>query len=138
MNIWQLILKLTPFVKPYKFLIVVLFLLTLVGAATAQVNALVLRYTVDTIQQLLDAGKHADESLSLLLFISAILFGKEILNIAIRYGQSMIGESLRVSLSSRLAQFAIEKVLTYKYAFSRWTKTRPESCRRELTAARKA
>jgi ABC-type multidrug transport system fused ATPase/permease subunit len=117
MNIWQLILKLTPFVKPYKFLIVVLFLLTLVGAATAQVNALVLRYTVDTIQQLLDAGKHADESLSLLLFISAILFGKEILNIAIRYGQSMIGESLRVSLSSRLAQFAIEKVLTYKYAF---------------------
>ncbi len=117
MNIWQIISRLVPFVKPYKFLILLLFVLTLIGAVAAQVNALVLRYTVDTIQNLLNEGKHAQESISLLVFISAILFGKEIINIVIRYGQSMIGENMRVNLSSELSQFAIEKLLTYKYAY---------------------
>lgn len=117
MTIWQIIGRLIPFVKPYKFLIALLLILTLIGAVAAQVNALVLRYTVDTIQSLLNAGRHAEESVSLLVFISAILFGKELVNIALRYGQSMIGENMRVNLSSELSQFAIEKVLTYKYAF---------------------
>lgn len=117
MTIWQITQRLIPFVKPYKFLIFLLLLLTLVGAFAAQVNALVLRYTVDTIQGLLIAGQAARESISLLVFISAILFGKEVVNIAIRYGQSMIGENIRVNLSSKLSQFAIEKILVYKYAF---------------------
>jgi len=117
MTIWQIIGRLVPFVKPYKFLIALLLVLTLIGAVAAQVNALVLRYTVDTIQGLVDAGRHAEGSYSLLLFISAILFGKELVNIAIRYGQSMIGENMRVNLSSQLSQHAIEKLLTYKYAF---------------------
>lgn len=117
MNIWQIILRLAPFVKPYKFLVVISLFLTLIGAVAAQVNPLVLRYTVDTIQSLLDRNIHAQESTSLLLFISAILFGKELINIAVKYGQSMIGERIRVNLSSQLSQHAIEKILTYKYAF---------------------
>lgn len=117
MTIWQIIGRLVPFVKPYKFLIFILLALTLVGAVAAQVNALVLRYTVDTIQELLDAGKNVGESYSLLIFVSAILFGKELINIILSYGRSMIGENMRVNLSSELSQFAIEKLLTYKYAF---------------------
>jgi ABC-type multidrug transport system fused ATPase/permease subunit len=117
MTIWQIVQRLVPFVKPYKLLIFFLLVLTLIGAFAAQVNALVLRYTVDTIQELLTAGQAARQSISLLVFISAILFGKELVNIAIRYGQSMIGENIRVNLSSRLSQFAIERILTYKYAF---------------------
>lgn len=117
MNVWQIILKLVPFVKPYKFLVVISLFLTLIGAVAAQVNPLVLRYTVDTIQQLLGEGRQAQESLSLLLFISAILFGKELVNIAVKYGQSMLGERIRINLSSELSQFAVEKILTYKYAY---------------------
>ena len=117
MNIWQIILRLIPFVKPYKTLIVVSLFLTLIGAVAAQVNPLVLRYTVDTIQGLLNEGRHAEGSFSLLAFISAILFGKEIVNIAVRYGQNMLGEKIRVNLSSQLSQYAIEKILTYKYAY---------------------
>ena len=117
MNVWQIILRLVPFVKPYKTLIVISLFLTLIGAVAAQVNPLVLRYTVDTIQRLLNEGTHARESVSLLLFISAILFGKEIVNIAVKYGQSMLGEKIRVNLSSQLSQYAIEKILTYKYAY---------------------
>lgn len=89
----------------------------MIGAVAAQVNPIVLRYTVDTVDGLLQQHIAARESTSLLLFISAILFGKELVNIAVKYGQSMVGENLRVKLSSSLSQFAIERILTYKYAF---------------------
>lgn len=117
MNIWQIILKLVPFVKPYKSLVVISLFLTLIGAVAAQVNPLVLRYTVDTIQTLLNEGTSASESTSLLVFITAILFGKELVNIAVKYGQSMLGERIRINLSSELSQFAVERILTYKYAY---------------------
>jgi len=117
MNIWQIILKLVPFVKPYKSLVVISLFLTLIGAVAAQVNPLVLRYTVDTIQRLLNEGISAAESTSLLVFITAILFGKELVNIAVKYGQSMLGERSRINLSSELSQYAVERILTYKYAY---------------------
>jgi len=117
MNIWQIIRRLAPFVKPYKSLVIASLLLTMLGAFAAQVNPLVLRYTVDTVERLLKENVAASESTSLLLFISAILFGKELINIAVKYGQSMIGENLRVKLSSALSQYAIDRILTYKYAF---------------------
>jgi ABC-type multidrug transport system fused ATPase/permease subunit len=117
MNIWQIILKLVPFVKPYKSLVIISLFLTLIGAVAAQVNPIVLRYTVDSIQRLLNEGISAAESTSLLIFISAILFGKELVNIAVKYGQSMLGERIRINLSSELSQYAVERVLTYKYAY---------------------
>ena len=89
----------------------------MIGAFAAQVNPLVLRYTVDTVERLINAGTGAQDSTSLLLFITAILFGKELVNIAVKYGQSMVGENLRVRLNSSLSQYAIERILTYKYAF---------------------
>ena len=117
MNIWQIIRRLVPFVAPFKWLVIVSLGLTLLGALAAQVNPLVLRYTVDTVERLLGEGQTAAESTSFLLMISGILFAKELVNIAVKYGQSMVGENLRVKLSSMLAQHAVERVLTYKYAF---------------------
>nr|HQU93853.1 hypothetical protein [Pyrinomonadaceae bacterium] len=117
MNIWQIIRRLVPFVRPYKWLVVASLALTFVGALAAQVNPIVLRYTVDTVERLLKEGQAAADSTSLLLFITAILFGKELVNIAVKYGQSMVGENLRVRLNSSLSQYAIERILTYKYAF---------------------
>jgi ABC-type multidrug transport system fused ATPase/permease subunit len=117
MNIWQIIGRLMPFVRPFKGLVIASLGLTMVGAVAAQVNPIVLRYTVDTVERLLGEGVAASESTRLLLFISAVLFGKELVNIAVKYGQSMVGENLRVKLSSTLAQHAVERILTYKYAF---------------------
>jgi ABC-type multidrug transport system fused ATPase/permease subunit len=51
------------------------------------------------------------------LLISAILLGKEILNTGLRYGQNLFGEKIRVNVSSRLSQFAVDKILTYRLAF---------------------
>ncbi len=117
MNIWEIVSRLWPFAKPFKGLIIASLFLTFIGAFAAQVNPLVLRYTVDTVERLLREGVGARESTSLLLFISAILFGKEIINIFVKYGQSMVGENLRVNLSSSLSQYAIERVLSYRYSF---------------------
>ncbi len=117
MNVWQIIVRLAPFVKPYKSLVVISFFLTLLGAVIAQINPIVLRYTVDTIQQLLNEGSRVEQATSLLLFISAILFGKELANIAVKYGQNMLGERIRINLSSQLSQYAVERILTYRYAY---------------------
>ena len=54
MNIWQIIWRLVAFVRPYKGLVIASLLLTLLGAVAAQVNPLVLRYTVDTVERLLN------------------------------------------------------------------------------------
>ena len=112
MNIWQIIRRLGPFVRPYRWLVVSSLALTFVGALAAQVNPLVLRYTVDTVERLLKEGQAAQDSTSLLLFITAILFGKELVNIAVKYGQSIVGENLRVRLNSSnsLSPSAITKM----------------------------
>jgi ABC-type multidrug transport system fused ATPase/permease subunit len=117
MSIWQIIRRLVPFVKPYNRWVMLSLALTVLGAFAAQVNPVVLRYTVDTIERLLREGRTASQGTSLLLLISAILLGKEILNTGLRYGQNMFGEKIRVNISSRLSQFAVEKILTYRLAF---------------------
>lgn len=117
MSIWQIIRRLAPFVKPYRRWVALSLFLTLIGAFAAQVNPIVLRYTVDTIEGLLRDGKTASEGKSLLLLISGVLFGKEVLNTALQYGQRLYGEKIRINVSSRLSQFAVEKVLTYRLAF---------------------
>lgn len=117
MNIWQVFRRLQPFVKPYYRLIAFALLLTLVGALTAQVNPIVLRYTVDTVQGLLDKGWGVDQGKALLIQISLILFAKEIINTFIVFGQKFYGEKIRIKVSSDLSETAISRILTYDLGF---------------------
>lgn len=117
MTIIQLFKNLRPFVKPYRSLVVATLLLTLVGSFTSQVNALILQYTVDSINGLVEAGKGLKEGLKIISFISIVLMTKEILNAFIRFGQKYYGEKLRIFVSQDLAQAIIEKILTYRMAF---------------------
>src|ERR687890_88577 len=117
MSIWQIIRRLVPFIRPHGRWVALSLTLTLLSACAAQVNPIVLRYTVDTIEGLSGGGKTATEGASLLLLISAILLGKEILNTFLRYGQNLFGEKIRVYVSSRLTQAAVERILTYRLAF---------------------
>jgi hypothetical protein len=57
MTILQLFKNLNPYVKPYRKLVIATLTLTLIGSFTAQVNALILQYTVDSINGLVEAGK---------------------------------------------------------------------------------
>lgn len=117
MNLWQLFQKLKPFVRPYRLLVIATLILTLIGSLTAQVNALTLQYAVDSINRLVEAGQGLAEGWQILITISAILLGKEIINAFVQFGQKFYGEKLRIFVSQDLAQGIIEKFLTYRLEF---------------------
>ena len=117
MNIWSIFKRLQPFVKPYRGLIYLALLLTLIGSLTAQVNPLVLRYTVDSIQQMLDKNWSISQGYPLLLNITLILCAKEIINSFITFGQKFYGEKIRINISSDLSQEVVGRVLSYQMAF---------------------
>lgn len=117
MSLSKLFRNIVPFVKPYKLLVVLTLFLTLIGSFTAQVNAWVLRYTVDRIDGLLQAHQGLQEGMHILVVITVILLSKEVVNAFVQYGQKYYGEKLRIYVSRDLAQAVIEKVLTYKLAF---------------------
>jgi ABC-type multidrug transport system fused ATPase/permease subunit len=91
--------------------------LTSIGALTAQVNAYVLQYTVNSIASLVEQHKVLSEGLRIVAIISVILLSKEIVNIFISFGQKFFGEKIRIMISQDLAQRIIEKVLTFRMAF---------------------
>ncbi|MGN5533406.1 ABC transporter ATP-binding protein [Acinetobacter sp. Lyrl_1] len=117
MNLWNLFQKLRPFVRPYRMLVVATLILTLIGSFTAQVNALTLQYAVDSINALIEAGQGLAAGWHILITISAILLGKEIINAFVQFGQKFYGEKLRIFVSQDLAQGIIEKFLRYRLAF---------------------
>lgn len=117
MNIRQLFHKLRPFVRPYRPLVIVTLVLTLIGSLAAQVNALTLQYTVDRINGLVDGVNGLEEGWRILIMISAILLGKEIINTLVTFGQKFYGEKLKILVSQDLAQGIIERFITYKLSF---------------------
>ncbi|CAB1219342.1 ABC transporter ATP-binding protein [Acinetobacter bouvetii] len=117
MNLWHLFQKLRPFVHPYRLLVVATLLLTLIASFTAQVNALTLQYAVDSINRLIESGQGLAQGWHILINISVILLGKEVINAFVQFGQKFYGEKLRIFVSQDLAQGIIEKFLTYRLAF---------------------
>ncbi|WP_234856781.1 ABC transporter ATP-binding protein [Acinetobacter junii] len=117
MNLWQLFIKVRPFVKPYRLLVIITLILTLIGALTAQVNALTLQYAVDQINRLVEAGDGLAQGWHILVTISVILLSKEIISTLIQFGQKLFGERLRIMVSQDVAQAIIEKFLSYRLSF---------------------
>ncbi|HEX8349609.1 MAG TPA: ABC transporter ATP-binding protein, partial [Hymenobacter sp.] len=117
MSLWEIIRRLYPYVLPYKRLVISTLLLTLVGSLAAQVNPFVLRYTVDTVQGLLNKNLGLAQGMPLLLAVSGLLLGKEVVNTFIQFGQKFYGEKIRINVSSTLSQDAVHKVLSYQLGF---------------------
>lgn len=117
MSLWQIIQRLLPYVRPYWRLVLGTLLLTLVGSLAAQVNPFVLRYTVDTVQQMLNDNQGLAQGAALLGGISAVLLSKEVVNAFIQFGQKFYGERIRISISTTLSQTAIHRILSYQLGF---------------------
>jgi len=117
MSLFQLFQSIRRFVHPYRWIVFLTFILTLIGSFAAQVNAYVLRYTVNHITSLVEHHQNLTDGLPILFTISIILLTKEALNVVIDFGQNFYGEKIRIYVSKDLAQSVIEKVLTYKVAF---------------------
>lgn len=116
-NLIHIYQQLRRFIKPYRMMIFVTLLLTFIGALFAQVNPLVLKYTVDEVTKLTQLPNPMEQGIHVLTLISIILLGKELANIFIQFGQKFYGEKIRINVSSELAQEAINKILTYRIAY---------------------
>ena len=118
MNLFQLFKNVSPFVKPYKWLVFITLVLTLIGSLMAQVNAIVLDWTVDQVNGLVTAGEQWGHAAAhIVIMISVVLLGKEIISALITFAQNYYGERMRIFVSRDLAQSVIEKVLTFRMAF---------------------
>ncbi len=94
-------------------------MLTFVGSLMAQVNAVVLDRAVDAINALLhlDGGFQWGEAASILIIISIILLGKEVLAALITFGQRVFGEKIRINVSRDLSLRVVDRILTFRMAF---------------------
>lgn len=118
MGVASLLKKLLPYVLPYKWLLIITLILTFVGALMAQVNAIVLDRTVDAINELMHRPFFAwSEAGKLLLIVSAVLLGKELLSALFTFGQRFFGEKIRINVSRDLSLKVIDRVLTFRMAF---------------------
>jgi len=115
--LWSIIKKLSVFAKPYHSLIMATLLLTVVGSFAAQVNAFVLRYTVDHLTEILKLSEPWQEGAKLLTTISIVLLLKELLYAAISFGQRYFGEKIRINLSRDLSQKVVARILSYRMGF---------------------
>lgn len=117
MTLQALFKKIRPFVKPYNKLVAATLILTAVGSFAAQVNAFILKYTVDSINNLMVNKQPLKDGFYLLGIISVVLLGKELLYSLIQFGQKFYGEKLRIYIARDFSQTIVEKILSYKMAF---------------------
>ncbi|MBQ8704636.1 MAG: ABC transporter ATP-binding protein [Bacteroidales bacterium] len=119
MGIGGLLRRLLPFVTPYRWLLAATLTLTFVGSLMAQVNAVVLDRAVDAINALmhLDGGFQWADAARILIVISAVLLGKEVVAAFITFGQRIFGEKIRINVSRDLSLRVVDRILTFRMAF---------------------
>lgn len=118
MNLIELFKRIKPYVYPYRWLVVLTLILTLIGSLISQVNAVVLDRTVDAINALVrPEGFVWAKAARILTIITLVLLGKEILSAGITYAQNFFGEKMRINVSKDLSQAVIDRMLTYRMAF---------------------
>ena len=119
MTIWGLLRNMVPFVMPYRWLIVVTLVLTLIGSLMAQVNAVVLDRAVDAINALIKQpdGFSWNSAVRILTVITVILLGKEVVGAMVTFFQRYYGERMRILVSRDLSLRVVERMLSFRMAF---------------------
>lgn len=118
MGLWKLLNRILRYVMPYRWLVVTTLLLTLLGSILAQVNALVLDRAVDAINVVNQQPQLSWKSASrILLVISAVLLGKELLAAVVNFFRRYYGERMRILVSRDLSLQVVKHILTFKMAF---------------------
>lgn len=118
MGLWKLLNRILRYVMPYRWLVVATLLLTLLGSILAQVNALVLDRAVDAINVVNQQPQLSWKSASrILLVISAVLLGKELLAAVVNFFRRYYGERMRILVSRDLSLQVVKHILTFKMAF---------------------
>ena len=119
MTIWSLLKNILPFVLPYRWLITLTLVLTLVGSLMAQVNAVVLDKAVDAINALIqtEGGFQWGDAVKILTIITIVLLGKEFVALVVTFFQRYYGEQLRILVSRDLSLKVVDRILSFRLAF---------------------
>lgn len=117
MNLYTILKKIKPFIRPYRGLVIGTLLLTAIGSIAVQVNALVLRHLVDALSAVVNKEATEAWGFQVLLWCSVILIVKEIAFSCVQFGQRYFGEKLRIYTSRDISQLVVERILTFKMAF---------------------
>lgn len=117
MDLVGLYKNIVPYVRPYRFLVAVALILTLIGSVMQQVNAIVLDKAVDAINSLIGTDFTWAQAARILTIITVVLLGKEVLLTVVIFAQNYYGEKMRIYVSRDLSQSVIDKVLSFKMAY---------------------
>ena len=118
MGIGTLLYYILRIVKPYRWLLVVTLVLTLLGSLLAQVNAIVLDRAVDAIN-IIDQQPTLmwSSALRVLIIVSAVLLGKEVLATVVNFFRRYYGERMRILVSRDLTLQVVHHMQTFRMAF---------------------
>ena len=118
MGIGNLLIHVLRIVQPYRWLLVVTLVLTLVGSLLAQVNAIVLDRAVDAIN-VLDQQPSLEwtNAMRVLLIVSAVLLGKEVLATIVNFFRRYYGERMRILVSRDLTTQVVHHMQSFRMAF---------------------
>jgi len=98
--------------------LIVTLVLTFAGSLMAQVNAVVLDKAVDSINAMMHRETFEwSEAARLLVLVSVILLGKELLAAVITFGQRIFGEKIRINVSRDLSLRVVDRILTFRVAY---------------------
>ncbi len=118
MSTLGLIKKLWPFVQKYRQSLVGAFVLTALGALLAQVTPLVMEYTVNTVQNILNQRNQTNEQITWIVGgLVLVLFAKEIINLLVQLGQKFLSDRLRFRLAADLHNYTIRRMVSYHLSF---------------------
>ena len=119
MGIGGLLRSLLPYVTPYRWLLIITLVLTFFGSLMAQVNAVVLDRAVDAINALLhvEGGFQWAQAARILVVVSAVLLGKELLSALVTFGQRIFGEKIRINVSRDLSLRVVDRILQFRMAY---------------------
>ncbi len=126
MSVGKLLTRIMQYVRPYRWLVAITLFLTLIGSLLAQVNAVVLDRSVDAIN-ILDQQPTLiwSNAASILIVISAVLLGKELLAALVNFFRRYYGERMRIFVSRDLSMQVVNHILSYRIAFYTTTGNEP-------------
>jgi ABC-type multidrug transport system fused ATPase/permease subunit len=117
MNTFHLIRKLWPFIRKYRGSLTLALILTMISAVLAQVTPLVMEYSVNTVQGLLDKPVDRAQVMRIVGMLVAVLLGKEILSLILQLWRSFLSDGIRFRLSGDLYNYTIGRIVSYHLSF---------------------
>ena len=117
MSTLTLVRKLYPFIRKYNRTLVFTLFLTMLGALLSQVTPLVMEYSVNTVQRMLDQPVDPQRVLVVVGTLVAILLGKEIASLGLQLWQKYLSDRIRFRMAGDLYDYTIQRIISYHLSF---------------------